>query len=67
MDGWQVLIWAATCGGGAIAFLKIVANEIEGAEAKLRLLEQNERKALQKRRQMAGQVPISSTAVAAAA
>lgn len=67
MGGWQVLIWTVTCGVGAIAFLKVVANEIEGAEANLRRLEQDERKALQKRLQMVGQEPNMPTVVAAAA
>ena len=67
MDGWQVLIWAATCGVGVIAFLKAVANEIERAEANLRRLEQAEREALQKRVLMADPEPSATTAVAAAA
>ena len=67
MDGCQVLIWAATCGVGVIAFLKAVANDIERAEANLRRLEQAERKALQKYQLMAGQESTATTSDAAAA
>jgi hypothetical protein len=65
MGGWQALIGAATCGAGVIAFLKPVANETERTEANLRRLERAERKALQKRLQMAGQETTVSPAAAA--
>jgi len=67
MGGWQVLIWAATCGVGVIAFLKAVADDIERAEANLRRLEQAERKALQKRAPSADQEPADGSEFAAAA
>ena len=65
MGGWRVLIWAATCGVGMLAFLRAVANEVDRVEANLRRLEQTERRALLKRRQMAGEDTIASPAAAA--
>ncbi len=29
MDGWTILIWVAVCGAGILAFLRIVAFEVE--------------------------------------
>jgi hypothetical protein len=65
MSGWQVLIWAATCGVGMLAFLKGVANEVDRVEANLRRLEQGERRALLKRRQIADEDVTASPAAAA--
>ena len=65
MGGWKVLIWAATCGAGVLAFLRAVANEVDRVEGNLRRLEQTERRALIKRQQMAGEDVTASPAAAA--
>ena len=66
MSGWQVLIGAATCGAGVLAFLKGEANEVDRVEGNLRRLETTERRALLKRRQMAGEDVTASPAHPAA-
>ena len=65
MGGWKVLIWSATCGAGVLAFLRAVANEVGRVEGNLRRLEQTERRALLKRRQIAGEDLPSAPAAAA--
>jgi len=65
MSAWQLLIWAATCGAGVLAFLKAVADEISRVKANLGRLEQTERKALQLRRHMTGREINGSSAAAA--
>jgi len=49
MGGWHVLIWSAVCVAGALLFLGIVAAEMEAVSSYLRLLDEQERKAYQKR------------------
>ena len=39
MDGWTILCWGAVCGGGVLAFLRIVAFEVERAAQELRRVE----------------------------
>ena len=49
MSGWYILIRFGICTWGVAVFLRLVANEIEMANEALRLYEQRERKAYQKR------------------
>ena len=65
MSVWEILVWAATCGMGVLAFLKAVANEVDRTEANLRRLEQTERKSSLKHRQAAGENITESPAAAA--
>ncbi|UCC30049.1 MAG: hypothetical protein JSU86_17855 [Phycisphaerales bacterium] len=49
MSGWYILIRFGICTWGVAVFLRLVANEIEMANEALRLYEQRERKAYEKR------------------
>jgi hypothetical protein len=49
MDPWHLIIWGATCAGGAMIFLKLVADGVEVASAALAQTEVRERKAHEKR------------------
>ena len=39
MDGWTILIWGAVCGAGILAFLRIVAFEVERLAQELTRIE----------------------------
>lgn len=39
MDGWTILIWGTVCGGGVLAFLRVVACEVEHAAQDLTRVE----------------------------
>jgi len=49
MSGWYILIRLGICACGVAVFLRLVANEIEMATEALRLFEQREREAYEKR------------------
>lgn len=49
MTGWQILAYCLVSASGALAFMTLVANEIEQVTGHLHLLEVAERKALQRR------------------
>ena len=39
MDGWTILIWGGVCAVGVLAFLRIVASEVEQAAQDIRCTE----------------------------
>lgn len=49
MSGWYILIRFGICSCGVAVFLSLVANEIQMANDALRLYEQREHKAYEKR------------------
>lgn len=53
MSGWHFLMGTAVAAVGALAFLKLVADDVELAEESLRQYAEEERKANQKRREEA--------------
>ena len=70
MSGWHILIRGAVCAAGVLAFLKLVAKELEVATEELRLLEDRERRRYEKRAvleakvapQVAGRAPEAGLA-----
>lgn len=50
MTGWQIMTYGLVSGLGALAFMTLVANEIELATMHLRLLEAAEGKAQRQRK-----------------
>lgn len=59
MSGWSVLICSVICAAGMLAFLSVVANALERCGQRLRLLEQEERRA---QRQRQGEVIVEAEA-----
>ena len=59
MKGWCALTWFAACSSGVIVFLKLVANAVAFAEENLSRLENYERKALRRRREMTALAQIA--------
>lgn len=51
MTGWNIMICGVVSGSGVLAFMTLVANEIELATIHLHLMEAAERKALKKRKE----------------
>lgn len=51
MTGWNIMICGLVSGIGVLAFMTLVANEIELATIHLHLIEAGERKALKKRKE----------------
>jgi hypothetical protein len=49
MELWHVLIFGLACAGGVVIFLKLVADGMGAASAALAQLEEQERKAYEKR------------------
>jgi len=57
MNAWSILTVAAVCAAGALAFLKVVADELSGVADQLASFEARERKAFRRRRQEAAERP----------
>lgn len=63
MDPWHLIICGVTCAGGAMVFLKLVADGVEVASAALDQMDARERKACETRGgQDAGPVAVGVVA-----
>jgi hypothetical protein len=51
MNGWTILVVGAVCSSSALMFLQLAADAVAGARESLRVLENNERKALRLRQE----------------
>ncbi len=49
MSGWQTLVWSGVCATGALAFLKMVANDLERSQHSLHDFEEMQRREQRRR------------------
>ena len=56
MNGWHIFAGCVICGVGALAFLRLVADEIEQATAALRLFEKRAQEAYKNRREQSSEL-----------
>ena len=60
MSGWHILIWCAVCASGVLTFLRLVANDIGLAVEAVRRLEEQERKAQERRMALEEQARVAA-------